>query len=435
MDNPERIRKALELLKQGLRSFVERELQAVHKDKWLEIANLTLASEPSASKTSRDPNHWDVQALLLLIWNHKQWHDVFKRILSQDERTLVSELRNVRNKWAHQESFAIDDTYRAVDSVYRLLTAVSSPEAVEVDKQRQELLRMHIQNQNKGEIVTHDSSPTLGEDMLESLGTLPYDMGNAGDLVKHGLLAEFTQWWCAYVTRPLRFLDPFAGLPWIGSPKSTVVQRLQALPQCAIRDAQPDPVSKYYGSSYVVLHAARAAGSSAEVLISDAEPTRIQAFRKLGFKHIACREFSSINGYSILNVDIDADLVLLDPFSRFLPDHALDVIPKIAAAAKRIACVLFVLNLNPNNYVGRRYDNLRLRHLPVAWALHCPKLPDQGILGESNYEVDVLLAWDSLLNHPARDVLRERLERYAIYLSRVLNAKITFSDSAPKYSW
>jgi hypothetical protein len=25
---------------------------------------------------------------------------------------------------------------------------------------------------------------------------LCYDMGNAGDLLKHGILAEYTQWWC-----------------------------------------------------------------------------------------------------------------------------------------------------------------------------------------------------------------------------------------------
>ena len=26
---------------------------------------------------------------------------------------------------------------------------------------------------------------------------LPYDMGNAGDLIKHGLIAEFAEWWLA----------------------------------------------------------------------------------------------------------------------------------------------------------------------------------------------------------------------------------------------
>lgn len=26
--------------------------------------------------------------------------------------------------------------------------------------------------------------------------SLPYDMGNAGDLLKHGVLAEFVRWYC-----------------------------------------------------------------------------------------------------------------------------------------------------------------------------------------------------------------------------------------------
>ena len=51
-------------------------------------------------------------------------------------RKLVSELREVRNSWAHQNPFSLDDTYRALDSVQRLLSAVSAAaEADEVEKQ------------------------------------------------------------------------------------------------------------------------------------------------------------------------------------------------------------------------------------------------------------------------------------------------------------
>ncbi len=48
------------------------------------------------------------------MWN--QWNDVFRKTLGQAERTLVSELREVRNRWAHQEPFSSDDAYRALDS-------------------------------------------------------------------------------------------------------------------------------------------------------------------------------------------------------------------------------------------------------------------------------------------------------------------------------
>ena len=260
------------------------------------------------------------------------------------------------------------------------------------------------------------------------VASLPYDMGNAGDLVKHGLLAEFTQWWCVQERRPLRFLDPFAGRSWI-SPKPEVTRRIQALPRCALFEAQLDPATRYYGSAYVVLNAAQAVAASAEVSVSDRDSEARKAFvGDTSIRCVACSGFTPSDGFSILNAAVEADLVLLDPFADFLPKRASDVIPRIAHVSERIACVLFVLNLDPGNRVGQRYLGLRSAHLPEAWSLHCPKLPDHGVRGESGYEVDVLLAWGPLRNHPAMDALRERLKSYAHSLSQVLNAKITFSE-------
>ena len=36
----------------------------------------------------------------------ESWNDVFRKTLGPAERSLVSELRDVRNKWAHQEPFS-----------------------------------------------------------------------------------------------------------------------------------------------------------------------------------------------------------------------------------------------------------------------------------------------------------------------------------------
>ena len=54
------------------------------------------------------------------------WNDVFRDCLGQSERSLVSEIREIRNRWAHQESFNDDDLDRALDSVGRLLAAVAA---------------------------------------------------------------------------------------------------------------------------------------------------------------------------------------------------------------------------------------------------------------------------------------------------------------------
>ena len=83
------------------------------------------------------------------MWN--QWNLVFKKTLGQAERTLVSELRDFRNRWAHQKPFTGDDAYRALDSTSRLLTAVSAPQAEEVEKIKMELLRVRFDEQVRSE--------------------------------------------------------------------------------------------------------------------------------------------------------------------------------------------------------------------------------------------------------------------------------------------
>jgi len=52
------------------------------------------------------------------------WNDVFRDDLGPVERSLVSEIRETRNRWAHQDTFDDDDLDRALDSIGRLLAAV-----------------------------------------------------------------------------------------------------------------------------------------------------------------------------------------------------------------------------------------------------------------------------------------------------------------------
>ena len=79
------------------------------------------------------------------------WNEVFRKTLGFAERSLVSEIRDWRNKWAHQEPFSSDDAYRALDSAGRLLTAVSAPQADEVEKMKMELLRVRFDEQARSE--------------------------------------------------------------------------------------------------------------------------------------------------------------------------------------------------------------------------------------------------------------------------------------------
>src|SRR5271166_4089628 len=147
--NHERVGKALDLLKDGLQPFVEREMKAQHSQMWLDQARLSVAETQTHLFSGKGEPQWDAASLLSVMWN--QWNRVFKKTLGQAERTLVSELRDVRNRWAQQKPFSSDDAYRALDSAERLLTAVSAPQSEEVEKIKMELLRVRFDEQMRTE--------------------------------------------------------------------------------------------------------------------------------------------------------------------------------------------------------------------------------------------------------------------------------------------
>lgn len=146
--NQERVGKALDLLRQGLAPFVEREVQAAVQAGSMRLdAIRRFADDPLfAAKPIAD---WDAAGLLKLMW--ETWNEVFRKTLGFTERSLVSEIRDWRNQWAHQEPFSSDDADRTLDSIARLLTAVSAPQADDVGKMKMELRRRVFDEQVRGE--------------------------------------------------------------------------------------------------------------------------------------------------------------------------------------------------------------------------------------------------------------------------------------------
>ncbi|MEO8411712.1 MAG: Swt1 family HEPN domain-containing protein, partial [Propionivibrio sp.] len=146
--NHERVGKALDQLKAGLAPFVAREVKAAIAAHALSLPRVKgFVDDPIlANKSIED---WDASALVKLMW--ETWNDVFRKTLGYSARTLVSEIRDWRNKWAHQETFSSDDTDRALDSVERLLTAVSAVQADDVRKMKMELRRLVADEQARGE--------------------------------------------------------------------------------------------------------------------------------------------------------------------------------------------------------------------------------------------------------------------------------------------
>src|SRR5436190_1687551 len=145
LTNRQRVEQALELLKAGLLPFVEREMKSVYgATKWETQAAAAL-DKPLMKGT------WDTTALLSVMIS--EWQNVFKRNLGATERAIVGEMRDVRNRWAHEVAFSTDDTYRVFDNVYRLLSAIGAKEALDIERQKQELLRVRYEEQAKKETV------------------------------------------------------------------------------------------------------------------------------------------------------------------------------------------------------------------------------------------------------------------------------------------
>ena len=136
------LNRAFDLLIQGVAPFVERELRACYGDNWQEAARSSFREDRGIAINKGGPIRWDTHALLTVMWD--QWNGVFRHKLGFLERSLVSELREYRNRWAHQTQFDFEDVYRIHDSIERLLKAVGAPEAKTVGQERRILMREEV---------------------------------------------------------------------------------------------------------------------------------------------------------------------------------------------------------------------------------------------------------------------------------------------------
>ena len=135
----ETVTMALETLTEGLSGYVQTQLKAAFRDDWLEVARGSFRSDRNISELNEDVSQWDAHALLTVMWD--QWNAAFRRRLGLFERSLVAELRAFRNRWAHQRAFNFDDTYRLLDSVQRLLGAISAPNVTAISELKFEMLK------------------------------------------------------------------------------------------------------------------------------------------------------------------------------------------------------------------------------------------------------------------------------------------------------
>ena len=164
LTNYERVSKAIKLLAEGLAPFVDRVCRALYGDNWPVAVQPTDRGGPS-----RKVNPEDLHFLLNVMWD--KWQPTFRKKLQPGDRNYISELRYVRNSWAHNYRFSTDDTLRALDTAKRLLkSAAAADQATQVDELYQDLLRQDFDQEaqdTRHQAAAAPSQPTYSSKPTE----------------------------------------------------------------------------------------------------------------------------------------------------------------------------------------------------------------------------------------------------------------------------
>ena len=146
LTNREQVGKALDLLQTGLAPFIGREVAAAARaGRAGKDALRALAKDESQARSF--PEGWDTAALLGAMLG--LWEPIFRFRLGPAERSLVHELKEARNHWAHQRNFTSDEAFRALDSAELLLRRVSAREADALVPLKEELLRARFAERSR----------------------------------------------------------------------------------------------------------------------------------------------------------------------------------------------------------------------------------------------------------------------------------------------
>jgi hypothetical protein len=134
LGNRDRIGRGFETLASGLAPFVDRYMQASPEagPDWF---------DRFFRREGRPASKSDPYVVLKAMTDY--W-EVFQRELGRSARNWANELLETRNAWAHNNTFSVDDTYRALDTMERLLDAIAAgPEAADIRRAKEGLVTHH----------------------------------------------------------------------------------------------------------------------------------------------------------------------------------------------------------------------------------------------------------------------------------------------------
>ena len=135
LSNRDRIGKMFEVMAPALDDFIATVIGAEDPALgagWVKLVQAKDVKNGAPATKVYDPLDQHMQLRMLsenITGQYRQGWYPFNDVLSRTQQSYASELRDVRNSWAHNGSFTDDDAYRALDTAERLLVAVNAPEA------------------------------------------------------------------------------------------------------------------------------------------------------------------------------------------------------------------------------------------------------------------------------------------------------------------
>lgn len=174
-NNHVQISKGFRILLSGLAPYMAREFSNEFGDSWWQEAVIDVLYDeqkrdlPHSGEWAFLVDSLDIARSLLLFDLH--WQRVFRKKLSLDYRTWAKELVGVRNRLAHLggDDFSDDDTWRALDTMSRLLDQIDAEGAEEI----RSILRASRYGTSAGSTtITNGSTPITSVKSKRDLGIL-----------------------------------------------------------------------------------------------------------------------------------------------------------------------------------------------------------------------------------------------------------------------
>lgn len=152
ISNNARVARALYLLKLDLDNFVPREFTNHHQDQTGAVLNQILGQSRDSQKPFQNMKTQDLLAVV-----QASWWNVFDRAMGGIEPGLIREVTLTHESWAGRSHFSAESAFQALNSVQRLLSAMSSPSTLELDMLKRECLESEMEEE---EVTVSSNRPT-----------------------------------------------------------------------------------------------------------------------------------------------------------------------------------------------------------------------------------------------------------------------------------